>query len=288
MSQTPASPQGSLDNLPLADRLRWLLAVRVGVVVLLPVAAWVITRAADTPGVAALVVPGVVLLAVGLVLQKLSAFGRRWAVAAITVPVILDAVHLGWALYVAGGISGPVVYVIVLHVICVTLLGSFRTGLKLALWHSLVVMSVLKAVDTALLPAHGTVQGFDSLPYGVFLVAVWVTAMMTSGLGAVNERELRRRRYDEEALRRLAGALHEATPAPRWPRRCSTSPSTPPTRPSPRCTATCPRAAPCRRSTWPSARAGITTPSRCGGSAHPHRGRCSPRRSSGAARSWRP
>jgi two-component system, cell cycle response regulator len=210
MSQTAASPQGSLDNLPLADRLRWLLGVRIGVVVLLPVAAWVVTRTADTPGVDTLVVPGLVLLTVGLVLQKLSAFGRRWAVAAITAPVILDAVHLGWALYVAGGISGPVVYVIVLHVICVTLLGSFRTGLKLALWHSLVVMSVLKAVDTALLPAHGVVQGFESLPYGVFLVAVWVTAMMTSGLGAVNERELRRRRYDEEALRRLAGALHEA------------------------------------------------------------------------------
>jgi diguanylate cyclase (GGDEF)-like protein len=210
MSQTPAPAQGSLDNLPLADRLRWLLAVRIGVVVVLPVAAWVITRTADTPEVTALVVPGVVLLAVGLVLHRLSALGRRWAVAAITVPVILDAVHLGWALYVAGGISGPVVYVIVLHVICVTLLGSFRTGLKLALWHSLVVMSVLKAVDTALLPAHDVVQGFDALSYGVFLVAVWVTAVMTSGLGAVNERELRRRRYDEEALRRLAGALHEA------------------------------------------------------------------------------
>ncbi len=210
MSQTPAPPQGSLDNLPLADRLRWLHAVRIGVVVLLPVAAWVITRTADTPPLTALVVPGVVLLAIGLVLHKLSAFGRRWAVAAITAPVILDAVHLGWALYVAGGISGPVVYVIVLHVICVTLLGSFRTGLKLALWHSLLVMSVLKAVDTALLPAHDVVQGFESLSYGVFLAAIWVTAMMTSGLGAVNERELRRRRYDEEALRRLAGALHEA------------------------------------------------------------------------------
>src|SRR3712207_3366943 len=144
MSQTSASPQGSLDNLPLADRLRWLLAVRIGVVVLLPLAAWALTRTPETPSASVLVVPGLLLLAVGLVLHRLSALGRRWAVAAITVPVILDAVHLGWALYVAGGISGPVVYVIVLHVICVTLLGSFRTGLKLALWHSLVVMSVLE------------------------------------------------------------------------------------------------------------------------------------------------
>src|SRR3712207_9383412 len=94
MSQTPASPQGSLDNLPLADRLRWLLAVRIGVVVVLPVAAWAATRTAETPPVEALAVPGVALLVVGLVLQKLSALGRRFAVAAIRVPVILDAVHL--------------------------------------------------------------------------------------------------------------------------------------------------------------------------------------------------
>lgn len=39
---------------------------------------------------------------------------------------------------------------------------------------------------------------------------VWVTAVTTAGLGAASERELRRRRYDEAALRRLAAALHEA------------------------------------------------------------------------------
>ena len=106
MSQTPASSQGSLDNLPLADRLRWLLAVRVGVVVVLPLAAWAITRTAETPSVRVLVVSGVLLLVVGLVLHRLAVLGRRWAVAAITVPVILDAVHLGWALYVAGASPG--------------------------------------------------------------------------------------------------------------------------------------------------------------------------------------
>ena len=209
MSQTPSSPQGSLDILPLADRLRWLLAVRIGVV-LLPLAAWAVTRTPEAPSPYPLVVPGAVLLAVGLVLHRLSVRGRRWAIAAITVPVILDAVHLGWALYLTGGISGPVVYLIVLHVLAVTLLGSFRSGLKLALWHSLVVMCVLEGVTTGLLPAGGGIEGFDKLTYSVFLAAVWVTAVTTAGLGAVNERELRRRRYDEAALRRLAAALHEA------------------------------------------------------------------------------
>ncbi|WP_448614211.1 diguanylate cyclase [Modestobacter sp. URMC 112] len=209
MSQTPSSPQGSLDILPLADRLRWLLAVRIGVV-LLPLAAWLVTRTPEATSPYLLVVPGAALLATGLLLHRLSARGRRWAVAAITLPVILDAVHLGWALYLTGGITGPVVYLIVLHVLAVTLLGSFRSGLKLALWHSLVVMCALEGVTTGLLPANGGVDGFDKLTYSIFLAAVWVTAVTTAGLGAVNERELRRRRYDEAALRRLAAALHEA------------------------------------------------------------------------------
>ncbi|MBM7807358.1 diguanylate cyclase (GGDEF)-like protein [Geodermatophilus bullaregiensis] len=210
MSQASSSAPQDLDLLPLADRLRWLLAVRTGLVVALPLAAWPLTRTAETLPVEYLVLPGVALLAFGLLLQKLSGRGRRWAVLAITVPVILDAVHLGWALYVTGGIGSPVVYVIVLHVLAVSLLSSFRSGLKLALWHSLVVMCVLEGVTTGSLPARAGVEGFDAVTYSVFLTVVWVTAVTTAVLGAVNERELRRRRYDEEALRRLAAALHEA------------------------------------------------------------------------------
>ncbi len=205
----PTSSPQDLDLLPLADRLRWLLAVRVGLVVALPLAAWAVTRSPESLPLRFLVLPGLALLAFGLLLQKLSVRGRRWAVVAITVPVILDAVHLGWALYVTGGIDSPVVYVIVLHVLAVSLLGSFRSGLKMALWHSLVVMCVLEGITTGSLPARG-VEGFDKLTYSVFLTVVWVTAVTTAVLGAVNERELRRRRYDEEALRRLAAALHEA------------------------------------------------------------------------------
>jgi two-component system cell cycle response regulator len=155
-------------------------------------------------------VPGAALLLVGLLLQWLSGRGRRWAVGALTVPVILDGVYLGWALYLTEGVTGPTVYVIALHVLAVTLLGSFRTGLKLAFWHSLVVMSVLEAVSTGVLVGEGKGLEFDKLRYSVFLAVVWVTAVTTAVLAAVNERELRRRRYDEAALRRLSAALHEA------------------------------------------------------------------------------
>ena len=203
------APAQAMEMVPLADRLRWLLAVRLGVVAL-PVLAWWVTGDSVGRSPAQLLVPGGLLVLTGLLLQWLSRRGRRWAVAALTVPVTLDAVYLGWTLYLTGGVTGPVVYVIALHVLAVTLLGSFRTGLKMAFWHSLVVMSVLEAVSTDVLPPLGTGTQFDKLRYSVFLAVVWVTTVTTAVLAAVNERELRRRRYDEAILRRLAAALHEA------------------------------------------------------------------------------
>jgi two-component system cell cycle response regulator len=210
MSDSAAgAPAQAMEMVPLADRLRWMLGVRFGVV-LLPVVAWLVTGDRGARSLTTLLVPAALLMAAGLLLHALSGRGRRWAVLAITVPVILDAVYLGLALYLTGGVTGPVVYVIALHVLAVTLLGSFRTGLKLAFWHSLVVMSVLEAVSTDVLPQAGAGTEFDTLRYSIFLAVVWVTAITTAVLASVNERELRRRRYDEAALRRLSAALHEA------------------------------------------------------------------------------
>ena len=203
------APAQAMEMVPLADRLRWLLVVRIGVVVL-PLVAWFVTGDRGDRSPAVLAVPGVLLVLTGLLLQWRSRRGRRWAVAALTVPITLDAVYLGWALYLTGGLTGPVVYVIALHLLAVTLVGSFRTGLKMAFWHSLVVMSLLEAVSSDVLPAAGPGTEFDKLRYGVFLAVVWVTAVTTAVLAGVNERELRRRRYDEAVLRRLASALHES------------------------------------------------------------------------------
>ncbi|MGY1803833.1 diguanylate cyclase [Blastococcus sp. SYSU D00922] len=203
------APAQALEMVPLADRLRWLLVVRIGVVGL-PLVAWFVTGDRGDRSPAVLAVPGLLLLLTGLLLQWRSRRGRRWAVAALTVPITLDAVYLGWASYLTGGLSGPVVYVIALHVLAVTLVGSFRTGMKMAFWHSLVVMSLLQAVTSDVLPSSGPGTEFDKLRYGVFLAVVWVTAVTTAVLAGVNERELRRRRYDEAVLRRLSAALHEA------------------------------------------------------------------------------
>jgi len=207
--RTSRFSQRSLEIVPLADRLRWMLAVRL-CLVLGSVAAWWVDRGSPAIPANWLLVPGLLLLTVSLLLHPLSSRHRRLARMAITVPVLVDALYLAWALYLTGGLPGPVVHLIVLHVVAVTLLVSFRTGLKLAFWHSLVVMAVLEAVTTGLLPPLDGVDGFDDRRYAVFLASVWLTTLATASLAAVNERELRRRRYDEAALRRLGVALHEA------------------------------------------------------------------------------
>ena len=48
-----------------------------------------------------------------------------------------------------------------------------------------------------------------------YVVIYWIVAVATATFAAVNERELRRRRYDVEALRRFALALEESAPRTR-------------------------------------------------------------------------
>src|SRR4051794_7871285 len=168
MSSSGGAPAQAMEMVPLADRLRWLLVVRIGVVAL-PLVAWFVTGDRGDRSPAVLAVPGLLLVLIGLLLQWRSRRGRRWAVAALTVPITLDAVYLGWALYLTGGLTGPVVYVIALHVLAVTLVGSFRTGLKMAFWHSLVVMSLLQAVTSDVLPQAGAGTGVDQAPHGGLL-----------------------------------------------------------------------------------------------------------------------
>src|SRR3954468_22683275 len=56
--------------------------------------------------------------------------------------LILDGIFLAWASYMTGGSTGPLRYLILVHLGAVTLLASYRTGVKLALWHSLLQLCV--------------------------------------------------------------------------------------------------------------------------------------------------
>jgi diguanylate cyclase (GGDEF)-like protein len=129
---------------------------------------------------------------------------RRGGVALFGGMLMVDGVFLAWTAYSTGGAVSPVRYLIVLELLTVSLLASHRTGMKLAMWHSLLLLVVYYAQKGGQLhkfdPHHATGIGTPFQQLIAFTAIFWFVAIATSSFSAVNERELRRRRYDLEAL----------------------------------------------------------------------------------------
>jgi two-component system cell cycle response regulator len=205
---------GSSDAVPLGERLRVTQLLRLtGIFLLLLSAAAApdsLQPYRDQAVAATLVYGSVVALAEGL--SRLLPERKRLVFSTM---LIVDGVWLAWTTYLTGSGSSPVQYLILLHLGAVALLASSRTSLKLALWHSLLAYASYNAqvvpedADRGVLPATGTAVGPASQgeQLAVFITVLWLVAISTSALSAVNERELRRRRRDLEALTDLAESL---------------------------------------------------------------------------------
>jgi diguanylate cyclase (GGDEF)-like protein len=211
MIAKPSSVEHEL--VPLADRLRYMQLFRFAVAVTVLAYGLLVPRAVGVP----LGELTVGTAAYGLVSLLGGALWRQWRGRGLTLfgaMIIVDGVFLAWVPYSTGGISSPLRYLVFLHLIAVALLASHRTGLKLALWHSLLLFVVFHAQEAGILEPVGnglrsTASEFQHL--SAFVAAFWFVAIGTASFSAVNERELRRRKYDLEALARMAGAVEEAT-----------------------------------------------------------------------------
>jgi two-component system, cell cycle response regulator len=191
---------------PLAERIRlmrWLRLVMGAAVVAYALAG---TAELRVPAPLVVAVTGAVialLLLAELVWRQLD----RRGITLFGGMLIADGLYLAWAATVTGGTTSTVRYLLVLHLVAVTLVGSYRTGLRLALWHSVIPLVVHQLQKDGLVSAPHGVEDFRAL--AGFVIALWVVAMGTATFSAMNERELRRRKYDLEALARLATALEE-------------------------------------------------------------------------------
>jgi diguanylate cyclase (GGDEF)-like protein len=123
--------------------------------------------------------------------------------------LMLDGIYLAYVSYLTGGVSGPLRYLILVHLGAVTLLASYRTGLKLALWHSLLQLCVFYAERAKILvqPASLNTEWYGII---AFIVALWTLTFAIASMAAVNERELRRRRYELEQLAQMGRSLEDA------------------------------------------------------------------------------
>jgi diguanylate cyclase (GGDEF)-like protein len=199
---------------PLADRMRYMQVFRL---VLVAVVAFVVALSPEShhAGPEAFAAITVTFMALSLGAHLAWRVSRGAGLALFTGMLIVDGIYLAWTAYATGGGASPIRYLIILHIITVALLASYRTGMKMALWHSLLLLVVYYAREGGVLDplepddAPGAGTPFEQLI--VFSAVLWFVAIATSAFSAVNERELRRRRYDLEALASMATRLEDTT-----------------------------------------------------------------------------
>src|SRR5881227_1577414 len=202
-----AGPQRNTDLVPLDERLLYLRVLRA------VIAAATVLDATLLPHLLRRPFLTVAVSALGYLLVCVIAEGvwrlmhRRglWLVGSL---LMLDGLYLAWASYLTGGSNGPLRYLILVHLGAVTLLASYRTGVKMALWHSL-LLRVFYAERAAILNGTGTPSD-EWYRILAFIIALWTLTLTIASLAAVNERELRRRRYELEQLAQMGRALEEA------------------------------------------------------------------------------
>ena len=203
----------STDLVPLAERVRYMQMFRGGTALLAVAYALLVSGTRLGPGLAGVLAASVLYIVLALGAQAFWQISRRRGLALFGVTLIVDGLYLASVSYATGATASPLRLLILVHIIAVALLASYRTSLKIALWHSMLLFVVFYGQEARILQptAGGQVFGGPEIQYiAAFIVVLWLVAMATASFSAVNERELRRRRYDLEALAKLASELESA------------------------------------------------------------------------------
>ncbi len=204
---------GQTDYTALSDRMTALLGLR------LIVAAFIVAWSLARPEILGVSVDIVVLgslgyAAIAIVAELARRRAGRRGFMLLTTILLIDGLYLALAMYVTGGTQSPIRFLVYLHLVAVSLLASYRTGLKLALWDSLLLLVVLYAQAAHLVPPVDVVPGaaieFERMP-ALNVLSFWIFALATSVFSAMNERELRHRREDLQALVDISSRLDDVS-----------------------------------------------------------------------------
>lgn len=203
----------SLDLVPLTERMRLMALFRVMAVAILLISWWALpwTRGVSFPLLAGV---GVAYLAVMAGAHQAWRRLTRRAPGIFGLTAMADGLFLTWATYGQAGLATPTRHLILLQIVTVCLLASLRTGLKVALFDTWVLLGAVYLQELGALPSlSGVSVSFGDEEYRLLATDValaFLAAVVTAGFAAVNERELRRRRYDLEALAQFALDLDRA------------------------------------------------------------------------------
>ncbi|MEH3053766.1 MAG: GGDEF domain-containing protein [Patulibacter minatonensis] len=206
---------------PLDERARLLEYFRVAMALAIVIAWLVVPASRGTSLPTLLLAAAGYLVALGAVQRTVQRLALPIALF-FGISVMLDGAALIWASLGVAGIESPLVHLLLVQVIVVSLIGSFRLGLKLALFQVWLVLGAVYLQEMGLFSMHQAPIHFGSaafLEVMVEVVSILAVAAVTTGFAAVNERELRRRRTDVEDLAELTMRLEEADGAPEIARR---------------------------------------------------------------------
>ena len=188
---------------PLRDRIWYMQGVRLLLVVV--VIAYAI-GAHTTLSVYATAIWSAGYLTLTSPPLALTRATRGKVVPIFTGALLLDGVYLAVVTYGSNHFNSPLQYAVAVHAIATTLLGSFRTGLKVALWHTLLICVIYQVF-----PPSSADLGSGAKDSAIALICVlWAVILATATFASVNERELRQRNLDLQDLARLGLALESA------------------------------------------------------------------------------
>ncbi|HEX2057387.1 MAG TPA: sensor domain-containing diguanylate cyclase [Actinomycetota bacterium] len=203
MSPAQRSPG---EMVSLGERMGYLQALRA-VLALVVLASAIVAEKVVGAGLDELLPVTVGYLVLSATGEGLRRAGRMRGLLAVGGMLLVDGLFLAWVLYLTGGTQSPLRFLVYVHLIAVTLIASYRTGLKVALWHSLLFFVVFYAQVSDIVPQIDSTAEATTRPSVFNVVAFWVVALVTTAFSSVNERELRRRKADVEALAEMAASL---------------------------------------------------------------------------------
>ena len=192
------------DLVPLGPRLGALFGLRFALALV------ILASTAMTPSVVGTTAARVAPLVGGyLVLTNGAEIVRRLRgrlpVTVMGLLLLVDGAFMAAVIGLTGGPGSALTALLLVHLVAVTLAASYRTGLKLALWDSML-----------LIVAHHAPPAFGGrsvpLDEAVFTIsAFWGVAVAAAAFSALNERDLRRSRRASSGLAAMARQM-ETTP----------------------------------------------------------------------------
>lgn len=187
---------------PVSDRLLILQFLRLfNLVALLTVPALAGVDNAEVVGIA------LVYLVVVAAVEVARRLAPSHAVALVSWTVLLDGAAVALGVAVTGGYRSPLLFLVFLDVMAVTLIASYRTGLKLAVWCALLLLLAQAAVDAGVVDGDTVVDDRVAI---VSAIAFLLFAVFAALASSVNERALRNSRGHLEHLVELGADLERA------------------------------------------------------------------------------